>query len=403
MRTEVVGPLRGTTAGAIAEDVIGSCVHCGMCNSACPTFRLTGDELDGPRGRIYLLKQALEGEPVGKLSQNHLDRCLECRACETACPSGVEYHRLLDIGRPIVAAAAPRPMADRDLRWLVRLAAAHPAILSTLFALGRMFRPLVPSRLAGHLPPARAPGAWPSTRHSRKMMILGGCVQSAAARRFNAATARVFDRLGVHLVERSGCCGAVPFHLDASKASKATAQRQIDAFASALNHGFEAILVNASGCAAFMRDWPDLFADDLEYAEKARHVVAHLKDPIEVLAEASLSPRRAPVAGRIAVHDPCTLRNGPGLGGKVAALLTGLGYQVHTPADEGMCCGSAGTYSLFQRELAERLREDKIAALTAGEEPQAIFTGNIGCWMHLSAASPVPVRHWIEAVDDLIW
>jgi glycolate oxidase iron-sulfur subunit len=401
MRTEVVGSLRGTAAAAIAEGVVGACVHCGMCNSACPTYRLTGDELDGPRGRIYLLKQALEGEPVGALTQHHLDRCLECRACESACPSGVEYHRLLDIGRGVVAEAVPRSPDQQRARWTVRFLAARPRLLSALYTLGRACRFAVPASLVDKLPPAAKPGAWPTARHARRMMILGGCVQRAAARQFNAATARVFDRAGVSLVERAGCCGAVPFHLQAPDQARAIARRQIDAFDAALAGGCEAIVVNASGCAAFVRDWPDLFADEPDYLEKARRVVAHLKDPVEVLRETPPATARAPATPRIAVHDPCTLRNGPGLAGAVEALLARLGYEPQPVADAGQCCGSAGAYSLFQPKFANRLREDKIAALTAGE-PAAIFTANIGCWMHLSAASPAPVRHWIEAVDDLI-
>ena len=401
MRTDIVGALRGTAAGAIAEEVLGACVHCGMCNSVCPTYRLTGDELDGPRGRIYLIKQALEGQPIGPLTQNHLDRCLECRACEPACPSGVEYHRLLDIGRGFVSTKVPRATHERLERWAVRVAAAHPGLLAAVFAAGRALRFVLPARLVANIPPARPAGRWPTKRHARRMLILGGCVQRAAAGRFNAATARVFDRLGVTLVERRGCCGAVPFHLGADKQAKAMVRRQIDAWDASLDAGFEAIVVNASGCAAFIRDWPDLLAEHADYVEKARRIVAHLKDPIEVLTSSPIAGARAPVAARIAVHDPCTLRNGPGLGGAVEKLLSGLGYEVTPAADPSQCCGSAGAYSLFQPELANRLRDERITALTAGE-PTAIHTANIGCWMHLSAVSPVPVRHWIEAVDDLI-
>jgi glycolate oxidase iron-sulfur subunit len=401
MRTEVKGPLRGTAAGAIAENVIGACVHCGMCNGACPTFRLTGDELDGPRGRIYLVKQALEGEEVSALTRRHLDRCLECRACETACPSGVEYHRLLDIGRNAVAEAAPRPEAERRLRWLVRFAASQPALLGLLFATGGLARALMPKSLSFRPPPRVAPGTWPGTRHARRMVILGGCVQAAAAPRFNAATARVFDKIGISLSERSGCCGAVPFHLEAGKSARVMARRQVDALIQALDGGAEAIVVNASGCAAFMRDWPDLFCDEPDYLAKARRVAAAVKDPIEILAGADLTARRAPAERRVAVHDPCTLKNGPRLGGRVETLLARLGFEPTPIADDGQCCGSAGTYSLFQPEFAQKLRVAKLTALNAGE-PQAIVTGNVGCWMHLGAASAIPVRHWIEAVDEVL-
>jgi len=401
MRTEIVGDLKGTAAGAIAEEVLGACVHCGMCNSACPTYRITGDELDGPRGRIYLMKQALEGEPVGPLTQHHLDRCLECRACETACPSGVEYHRLLDVGRGFISEKVDRGAPAKRKRWAVRFVATRPGILATLFAVGRAMRFALPKSLAEKVPAPRSPGFWPRAKHARRMLILGGCVQKAAAANFNAATARVFDRLGVSLVERGGCCGAVPFHLDSGGQAKAMARRQIDAWEAALNSGYEAIVVNASGCAAFIRDWPDLMADEPAYAERARRIVACLKDPVEIVAGASLGPLRTPAAARIAVHDPCTMRNGPGLAGAVETLLEGFGYDPLPVGDASQCCGSAGAYSLFQPEFAERLRADKIAALTESG-PTAIYTANIGCWMYLAATSPVPVRHWIEAVDDLI-
>ncbi|MGH7022534.1 MAG: glycolate oxidase subunit GlcF [Caulobacteraceae bacterium] len=401
MRTDIVGELKGTTAGAIAADVIGACVHCGMCNSACPTYALTGDELDGPRGRIYLMKQALEGEPVGPVTQHHLDRCLECRACEAACPSGVDYHVLLNIGREFVGGKVRRGPDARLGRWAVRLMAAYPAALAALFAAGRAARRVLPPSLATKIPPRSASGRWPKTRHPRRMLILGGCVQRATAPGFNAATARVFDRLGISLTERRGCCGAVPFHLGAGAQARASVRRQIDAWNAALDVGHEAIVVTASGCAAFIRDWPHLMAEDAEYAGKARRIVACLKDPIEIIGASTRPPAREPAEPRIAVHDPCTLRNGPGLGGKVAALLASFGYEPSPVATPGGCCGSAGSYSLFQPELAGRLREETISALTAGE-PAAICTANIGCWMHLAAVSPVPVRHWIEAVDDLI-
>jgi glycolate oxidase iron-sulfur subunit len=401
MQSNITGSLRATAAGATAEAVIGACVHCGMCNAACPTYRLTGDELDGPRGRIYLMKQALEGEPVGELTQFHLDRCLACRACESACPSGVEYHRLLDVGRGFVSERVERPRRQRLARRGLRLVAEYPWVLATLFALGRGARFALPRTVAEKIPAAHPAGSWPRPRHSRRVLLLAGCVQSAAARHFNAATARVLDRLGISAESASGCCGALFSHLDADGKARAVARRHIDAWDAALSAGFEAIVVNASGCAAFVRDWPDLLADEPLYAEKARRVVARLRDPIEMLAGASFTPRRAPAAPRIAVHDPCTMRNGPGLAGKVETLLTELGYQPQFVADPSQCCGSAGAYSLLQPEFADRLRAEKIAALTTGE-PQTIYTANIGCWMHLAAVSPVPVRHWIEAVDDLI-
>jgi glycolate oxidase iron-sulfur subunit len=403
MRADLVGPLADTAAGAIAENVLRACVHCGMCNATCPTYHLTGDELDGPRGRIYLIKQVLEGESAGRLTQHHLDRCLSCRACETTCPSGVEYHRLLDIGREAVAAHAPRPWRERLARWGLRAVVPHPARLAPLFALGRVFRFALPAALARKIPASTAVGPLPGPRHDRNMALLPGCVQAVAAPHFNAATRRVFDAAGVSLNETAGvgCCGALSYHADAHGEAQTIARRNIAAWSAALDAGAEAIIVNSSGCAAFIRDYPDVFADDPATLEQARRIAAAVRDPVEVLSHATLTPKRPPVSPRIAVHDPCTLRNGPKLGGQVAELLRGLGYDPQPVAEAHMCCGSAGAYSLFQPDLSKRLRDEKVAALNA-TRPQTLYTANIGCWMQLAETSPVPVRHWIEAVDDLV-
>jgi glycolate oxidase iron-sulfur subunit len=399
MRTDIVSPLKETAAGAVAEEVLRACVHCGLCNAACPTYALTGDELDGPRGRIYLMKGALEGEACGPLTQHHLDRCLECRACESACPSGVEYHRLLDIGRAHVSARVRRPGRERWLRAAVRWVASRPAVLGPLLTLARALRPVLPLPLAKAARDRPTAGAWPLSRHARRMLILGGCVQKAAAGHFNAATARVFDAAGVSLTETPGCCGALPFHLDAPVAARDRARMLIGAWTAAIDGGAEAIVVNASGCAAFIRDWPDLFGDEPDWAARARHVLAHLRDPLEVLTKDPPAAKRKPAAARVAVHDPCTLRNGPRLVGAAAQLLASLGYDPQPVADPHMCCGSAGAYFLLQEQMAHRLREARLAALAANA-PQAIYTANIGCWLQL--AGEIPVRHWIEAVDDVV-
>ena len=337
MRTQIASPLAETAAGAVAEAVLRACVHCGMCNAACPTYQLTGDELDGPRGRIYLMKQALEGEATTALSQNHLDRCLGCRACETACPSGVEYHRLLDVGRAEVDERAPRPWRDRLARAALRGAVLRPSRLALLFALGRAVRFILPAALKDQIPPKVAPMARPTAVRDRRMILLGGCVQSAAAVHFNVAAARVFDRVGITLTDSDGCCGAVSFHLGAGGEARALARKHIDAWTLALDDGAEAIVTTASGCAAFIRDWPDLLADDPIYGERARRVVQRLVDPVEVLSKLDMTPTRAPAHSRIAVHDPCTLMNGPGLGGAVARLLKGLGYDPQPVADAPRC------------------------------------------------------------------
>jgi len=391
MRADIQSPLAQTAAGAIAEEVLRACVHCGMCNAACPTYQIAGDELDGPRGRIYLIKQALEGERVGRTTQVHLDRCLSCRACESACPSGVEYHRLFDVGREVVAARVRRPWTERLARAAILALCARPRALGAVL------------KLTGKIPFQTHVGALPTAAHPRRVALLAGCVQSAAAGHFNAATRRVFDKVGIDVAETAGagCCGALAFHLDAPEQARAQARRNIDAWTRDLDAGAEAIVVNATGCAAFIRDYPDVLADDPAWAERARRVAGAVRDPVEILDEAGLAAKRAPAEPRIAVHEPCTLQNGPRLSGRIGGLLAGLGYQPQPVADVPRCCGSAGAYSLLQPALARRLRIDKLAALTA-DGPSAIYTANIGCWMHLGAASRVPVRHWIEAVEAVV-
>jgi glycolate oxidase iron-sulfur subunit len=404
MRAEIAGPLADTIAGARAEAVLRACVHCGMCNAVCPTFQLTGDELDGPRGRIYLMKGALEGEPVGPETLLHLDRCLECRACETACPSGVEYHRLLDVGRPFVEARVARRWPERAARTLIRWMTASAGRFRAALALGRLAAPLLPRGLRDKVAALSRPGdvrTPPPEPSARRMSLLAGCVQAAAAPQFNAAAQRVFARVGIRLSETpaAGCCGAVSFHLGAPDEARALARRNVDAWAAELDAGSDAVVVTASGCAAFIKDYPDLLADDSAYAAMAQRIVDALRDPVEVLEAAPLAPLRPPAEPRIAAHDPCTLRNGLKLGGRVEALLRRLGYDPQPLRDAHLCCGSAGPYALTQPAFAAALRANKLAALTEAS-PAAICTANIGCWMHLGETSPVPVRHWLEAVDE---
>jgi glycolate oxidase iron-sulfur subunit len=403
MRAKITGPLADTAAGAIAEQVLRACVHCGMCNATCPTYELTGDELDGPRGRIYLMKQVLEGEQPSRLTQVHLDRCLTCRACETTCPSGVEYHALYDVARTVVDAAAARPWKERLARWAIRFACIEPRRLSALMAVGRAVRFLLPRALRGKLAAVRPPGPTPAPRHGRRMALLQGCVQAAAAPSINAANRRVFDSVGIDLVEspRVGCCGALSFHTGAAEAGRDLARRNIDAWCAELDAGAEAVIANASGCAAFIRDYPGILADDPVYEPRARRVAAAVRDPIEILLANPPTAVRAPREPRVAVHPPCTLRNGPALADAPARLLGALGFEPQPIRDAHLCCGSAGAYSLLQPKIAGELREAKILALT-GSHPQAILTANIGCMMHLAEASPVPVRHWIEAVDEVV-
>lgn len=404
MRTEIRGPIAQTSGAAIAEQALRACVHCGMCNATCPTYQLSGDELEGPRGRIYLMKQALEGAAPTRLTLDHLETCLSCRACETTCPSGVQYHRLYEVGHAAVAEAVDRPWRERLTREAIRRITVSPSLFRLAATLGRLFRFALPEALRSKIPPTVVAGPRPTARHARTMLMLTGCVQSAAAAHFNAATARVFDRLGISLVEapEAGCCGAVSQHLDASEAARVQARANLDAWRPLIEAGAEALIVNSSGCAAFLRDYPDLLRDDPAYRDLSARVAALVRDPIEVLENApEVVARRRPAAARVAVHEPCTLQHGLKLTGRIALLLERLGYEPQPVADNHLCCGSAGAYSLLQPQISERLKANKLAALNASR-PAAIYTANIGCWMHLGSGSTTPVRHWIEAVEAVL-
>lgn len=403
MRTVIAPPLAGTPEGARAEKVVRACVHCGFCNATCPTYQVTGDELDGPRGRIYLMKQALEGGEVSRITQRHLDRCLGCRACETTCPSGVTYHKLYEVGRAYVEARVRRTPADRLRRFVIRKGVASPRLFGVGVLLGGAFRGLLPKALAKKVPAYR-PGRRPAGgAHPRRMLMLAGCAQSVVAGHFNAAVARVFDKLGITVEEapEAGCCGALSAHLDAAEEARAFARRNIDAWWPRIQAGAEAILAASTGCSSYIKEYPDLLADDPAYAEKAQRVAALLKDPVEVLSVLPLTAARPPEEPRIAVQEPCSLQHGLRLGGRIEPLLRSLGYDPQPVADAHLCCGSAGAYSLLHPEMAGQLRANKLRNLTA-RDPGAIYTANVGCWMHLAEASPAPVRHWIEAVDAVL-
>lgn len=410
MDTKLTDELRATHAGQVAEDILRKCVHCGFCTATCPTYQILGDELDGPRGRIYLIKQVLEGKPVTEKTRTHLDRCLTCRACETTCPSGVKYSHLLDIGRQVVEDRLPRSLGESLPRALLRAVLPRPALFGSAVKLGRAFRPLLPSRLADKLPPAQAAGApWPKTAgYPRRMLALAGCVQPALAPNINAATARVLDKLSIELfeAEKAGCCGAVRFHLSDQEAAKNDIRRNIDAWWPHVEAGIEAIVVTASGCGVQVKDYGHILANDTVYREKAAKISILCRDPAEVLsaeqgALLSLLAGRQDRRGKLAFHSPCTLQHGLHIRGSIETLLQAAGYDLTPVADSHLCCGSAGTYSILQPELAGKLRANKLAALTAGG-PALVATANIGCLTHLQAGSIVPVRHWIELIDEVL-
>ncbi len=414
METHLADWIKGTPTGAEAESILRTCVHCGFCNATCPTYQLLGDELDGPRGRIYQIKRMLEGEAPSRSTQLHLDRCLTCRNCETTCPSGVAYGRLVDIGRAAVDERVRRPLRERVQRALLRGALTRRWIFDPLTRMGRALRPLVPATLRSKLPPLRAAGAWPRQTQARKVLLLNGCVQPALMPAIDAATARVLDAVGVEAIvePRSGCCGAIDFHLSAQAQAQMRARRNIDAWWPHLEHrvgepGVEAIVINASGCGAMVRDYAHLLRDDPAYAQKAQRIVALTRDLAEYLP-ALLQPLavRKPVAlpenlRRVAFHPPCTLQHALKIRGTVEALLTAFGAELVPVQESHLCCGSAGTYSILQSELSLRLRERKLDSLQR-ERPAMILSANIGCLSQLESAAAVPVRHWIEWIDTVL-
>ncbi len=399
MQTELAAFIRDTPEGQEADAILRKCVHCGFCTATCPTYQLLGDELDGPRGRIYLVKQVLEGAAPTARTQLHLDRCLTCRACETTCPSGVKYGRLADIGRAIVESKVPRSPWQRAKRAALAFALPRTRLFAMLLGLGRPFRFLVPRLVPA---PAASAGAWPAPRHARKMLALAGCVQPVLAPRINAAAARVLDRIGVSLIEapRAGCCGALRFHLNDQAAGLDDMRRVIDAWWPAIARGeVEAIVMTASGCGVTVREYGHLLAHDPAYRDKAARVSALTRDLSEVIAPDAV-PARAGL-GRVACHSPCSLQHGQQVRGAVEAILARAGFELAPVPDAHLCCGSAGTYSILQPKLAAELRRRKVAALQSGE-PVGIVTANIGCLVHLQAGAQVPVAHWVELLDEAL-
>jgi glycolate oxidase iron-sulfur subunit len=401
MQTTLSERARQLPRAAEAESILRTCVHCGFCNATCPTYQLLGDELDGPRGRIYLIKQVLEGNEATQKTQLHLDRCLTCRNCETTCPSGVDYHNLLDIGRAVVDAAVPRPLGQRLLREGLRAVVPNPELFKRLVGCGQVFRAFLPDTLQIKLPRTVYPAKpRPPLRHARRVLMLEGCVQPSLSPNTNAATARVLDRLGISVIptREAGCCGAVDYHLDAQAAGLDRARRNIDAWWPSIEQGAEAIVQTASGCGAFIKDYGHLLSTDPVYADKAKRVSALARDLVEVLREEPLEKLGVHNNQRLAFHCPCTLQHAQKLGGAVEAILTSLGFNLTSVPDSHLCCGSAGTYSLTQPELSRQLRDNKLNALESGH-PDIIVTANIGCQSHLDGAGRTPVRHWIELVE----
>jgi glycolate oxidase iron-sulfur subunit len=409
MQTKLSAEFINTDKGNAADAILRSCVHCGFCNATCPTYQILGDELDGPRGRIYLIKQMLEGGEVGRSTQSHLDRCLTCLNCETTCPSGVEYGKLVSIGRELVDARVERPPAQRLQRWLLREGLTS-ALFGPLLNLGRVMRPFLPAILKRKIPRNAGPRAavWPKGQHARKVLLLAGCVQPAMMPNINSATARVLDAAGIQtlIADGAGCCGALREHLSDPEGSGDDARRNVDAWWPLVaDAAVEAIVMNASACGLAVKNYGEALAADPAYAEKAARISALACDLSELLPELMpvLKDKLRPAATRrLVFHAPCTLQHGQRLRGDVEAQLAAAGFEIPTAVHQGhLCCGSAGTYSVLQPELANQLRDRKVANLLASS-PQCIVSANIGCIQHLQSGTDVPVRHWVEVMDEAL-
>ena len=409
MQTTLAPEFKGTLDGEAAEAILRSCVHCGFCNATCPTYQLLGDELDGPRGRIYLMKQVLEGAEVTRKTQQHLDRCLTCRNCETTCPSGVQYGALVEIGRRIVEAKVERPKSEQSVRWLLKEGLTSP-LFSPAMKMGQLVRPLLPDALKNKVPAKAGPRAhlWPTREHARKVLMLMGCVQPAMMPNINSATARVLDACGIQTVvaDNAGCCGAIRSHLNDHEGGLADMRRNVDAWWPSVAAGkVEAIVMNASGCGVTVKDYGHALAHDPAYADKAKRISELTRDLSELLPDLVEPLKRklhVKTTKHLAFHPPCTLQHGQQLRGGVETHLNALGFEVKLAACEShLCCGSAGTYSVTQPELAYALRDRKLANL----EPlkaQVIVSANVGCIQHLQTGTATPVKHWIEVVDEAL-
>lgn len=416
MQTKLADFIKDTPEGQEADAILRSCVHCGFCLATCPTYQLLGDELDSPRGRIYLMKQVLEGHPVTKKTQHHLDRCLTCRSCETTCPSGVRYSRLLDIGRGVIHNNVKRGIRERTIRYLLNKILPNRHLFKSLFRLSQFNRPLLPAKFKKLIPSlTQRIRAWPPKRHQRTMLLLDGCVQPELSPNINIATAHVLDKLGISLIkaEQAGCCGALSYHLDAQQDGMNYMRRNIDAWWPFIDkqkntQPIEAIVITASGCGATIKEYGHLLRHDPAYAEKSAQISSLAKDISEIVATETSNlttllekSRSSHDNTKLSFHSPCTLQHGMQIRGVVENILEAAGFELCSVKDSHLCCGSAGTYSILQPALSQQLLKEKITKLTA-DKPSQLATANIGCLMHLQSGTSLPVKHWIEILDEIL-
>ena len=402
MQTQLADFIKDTPQGRTANEILRKCVHCGFCTATCPTYQLLGDELDGPRGRIYLIKEMLEGSAVGEKTKLHLDRCLTCRACETTCPSGVRYGKLVEIGREVARARVPISLFEKLKVRTLAAVLSNARAFATLLGVARLLRVALPETLSRRVPAAQTAPAWPESRHQRTMITLGGCVQPSIGPQIDASAARVLDQLGISVQAppNNQCCGAVSHHLSQRESALMKMRSNIDRWWPQLEAGAEAIVITSSACALQVKEYEELLSDDPAYASKARRVSGAVKDLAEVIGAENLGALGAPGEGRrVAFHSPCTLQHGQRLTGIIEAVLTKLGFELTPTPDGHLCCGSAGSYSLLQPKLSRQLLDNKLVSLASGS-PSVIATANIGCYAHLGSKAAVPVKHWIELLDQ---
>jgi glycolate oxidase iron-sulfur subunit len=403
MQTKLSKTIKSTHWGKTADKILRSCVHCGFCTATCPTYQLLGDELDGPRGRIYQIKQFLENGEASRKTQQHLDRCLTCRSCETTCPSGVEYAHLLDIGREQLELSLPRPLLQRGLRLVLRKVFTSPALFRMLLNIAKFFKFILPDHIRLQFPDKKqqlqdlAPA---QVSHDRKMLILEGCVQPELSPEINAATIRVLNHFGIETIAATGCCGAIEHHLSATEQAIQRIKNNIDHWWSYIDNGVETIISTASGCGVMVKDYENLLANEPGYLEKARVITLATKDISEIIQdELQNHPVKITGSARIAFHSPCTLQHGQKLNGVVENILESTGFELVPVKDAHLCCGSAGTYSILQKSISQQLRDNKLGNLLH-TTPQLIATANIGCQLHLRSGTDTQVIHWINLLEQ---